>query len=300
MKDIHAEITTRFVTQLEAGTVPWRRPWLSPMNLVSRKPYRGVNNLLLGCSSYKSPYWMTFHQALSLGGNVRKGEKGNMVVFYKFLDRKDANGAAVLREDGTPRTIPFLRYFTVFNLEQIEGIEAPEAVSSTAFDVDLARAQEIVTTAPICPTVLGARAAYSPSLDLIMMPARDRFPNPAEYYYVWGHEAVHATGHASRLARDGIIEPSRFGTDPYAKEELVAELGAAFIGQEAGLLSAMTFDNSAAYLASWIKRLNDDKTLLISASSQAQKAAQYLLGDDPADNQPADSSETSNEPALAA
>ena len=276
--DVYQIITDRLISILEAGAAPWRKPWNygqegGPLNLSSKKHYQGINTFLLACSPYGSPYWLTFKQAVDLGGSVRKGEKGTPVIFWKIYEKEDANA-----EDGKKR-LPVLRYYTVFNVEQCDGIEAPASDESTWNEHDPIEAAEAVILAmPNRPTVEigGMRACYSPSMDRVSVPELFRYEKAEEYYCTMFHELAHATGHESRLNREGITGPHFFGDAVYSREELVAEMAAAFLCGSTGIDNA-TIDNSAAYLQSWIKALRGDKKLAIVAAAQAQKAADYIL-----------------------
>jgi antirestriction protein ArdC len=266
-------ITSRIVEELERGVVPWRKPWrtLLPANLVSKKPYRGINVFLLAMQGYGSQYWLTYRQAQALGGNVRRGEHGTKIVFWKFdtYETETADG------DTEERKSAFLRYYTVFNLEQTEGLKALLALPP-AFPIQ--SAEEIVKGMPNPPAFeQDAQAAYIPSRDVVTMPSRTAFESQAEYYSTLFHELTHSTGHAKRLAREGFDTPQQFGSDSYSREELIAEMGAAMLCGVAGI-SPATVTNSAAYVQSWINRLRGDSRLLVSAASAAQKAADYILG----------------------
>lgn len=278
-RDIYEAITARFIEQLARGTVPWQRPWLSAQNIVSRKPYRGINSLLLGSASFGSPFWISFKQALDLGGHVKKGEKSTPVIYYKFLEKRDADGNLTIRADGTPARVPFIRWSNVFNLEQTEGIEPPALTVAQRTQRPCEKAAEIVAQARLCPIHhIGFAALYSPQRDVIQMPAPGTFRTPEDYYHTLFHEMTHATGHCSRLAREGITEPVKFGSDRYSKEELIAELGASFLSNEAGILNEVQFQNSAAYLASWIQKLENDPRLIVSAAAQGQRASDFIRG----------------------
>jgi len=283
---VYQIITERVIALLEQGTVPWQKPWSgaeqAPQNLISRKPYRGVNVFLLHAMAFESPFWLTFKQAQELGGHVRKGERACPVVFWKWLDlEREATG-----DDSKTKRIPFLRYYSVFNVAQCDGIpsERIPALRATARQHEaIAQAERIVAEMPKCPTIQhgGARACYWPSFDRVDMPKAESFRSGEEYYSVLFHELTHATGHESRLARKGVSgsgdEWSAFGSTPYAKEELVAEMGAAFLCGQAGIVER-TIDNSAAYVGSWLQRLKDDVRLIVTAAAQAQKAADFILG----------------------
>jgi antirestriction protein ArdC len=222
-RDIYEAINERFIERLKRGTVPWQKPWFAAQNIVSRKPYRGINALLLGSTDYQSPFWISFKQALDLGGHVRKGEKSTPVIYYKILEKRDEAGNMMLREDGRPARIPFVRWANVFNLDQTEGIQAPAIATRENTSQPNEKAAAIVQNARLCPIHhAGFASLYSPKDDVI------------------------------RLDREGVTKWARFGSELYSKEELVAELGAAFVSNEAGILDSVRFENSAAYLASWI------------------------------------------------
>jgi antirestriction protein ArdC len=279
--NVYDVITERVIALLEKGTIPWQKPWSTsgdalPRNLVSRKPYRGVNVFLLHAMSYGSPYWLTFKQAQELGGHVRKGEKSTPVVFWRWLEVDERDGRARLKR------VPMLRYYSCFNVAQCEGIEAHEPEGAEREHTPIEAAESIVARMPKLPAIAhgGERACYWPGFDRVDMPGPETFATPEHYYSVLLHELTHATGHASRLNRKGVAgtdgEWSAFGSTPYAKEELVAEMGAAFLCGHAGIVER-TLDNSASYIAGWLKRLRNDGKLVVQAAAQAQKAADYVL-----------------------
>ena len=281
-RDVYALITDRILNRLEAGIVPWQKPWAggnqSPRNLISRKKYRGVNTFLLHAMCYASPYWVTFKQAKELGGNVRKGEKATPVVFWNWIERED--------KDGKPQKIPFLRYYSAFNVDQCDGLESalPAPTEEQRTPDPILSAEEILKSMSDCPPIAhgGGRAAYIPAEDRIVIPHAGTFRSDEEYYSTLFHELTHATGHTSRLNRKGLNDSeagewSAFGSTPYAQEELVAEMGAAFLCGQVGIVER-TLDNSAAYIQGWLKRLRDDQRLVVQAAAQAQKAADYILG----------------------
>ena len=278
-RDIYEAITERFIEQLKTGTVPWQKPWLSAQNIVSQKPYRGINALLLGSAPYTSPFWISFKQALDLGGHVRKGEKSTPVIYYKFLEKRDGAGKLVIRADGTQARVPFIRWSNVFNLDQTEGLTPPTLTIGQTEPPPCEKAAAIVAQAKLCPIHhVGFAAFYSPERDVIQMPAPATFRTTEDYHHTLFHEMIHATGHGSRLDREGITKPVRFGSDRYSREELIAELGAAFLSNEAGILNDVQFQNSAAYLASWIRKLEDDPRLIVSAAAQAQRGSDFVRG----------------------
>jgi antirestriction protein ArdC len=278
-KDIYEIITERFIEQLKKGTVPWQKPWAGVQNIVSKKPYRGINSLILGGSDFQSPYWLTFKQAHDLGGNIKKGEKATPVIYYKLFEKRDGNGALVLGSNGRPTRIPFIRWSNAFNLDQSEGIEPPVQTVVQNPMQPIEKAARIVQEAKICPIYhTGFAAVYSPTEDVIRLPAQKTFRSPEAYYQTLFHEMTHSTGHASRLDREGVTLPIKFGSERYSKEELIAELGASFLSNEAGILNQVQFDNSAAYLGSWIEKFQNDPKMIFTASSQAQKSTDFILG----------------------
>lgn len=283
MKDgnVYEIITERIVALLEKGVIPWQQPWATSagdgmaINLVSKKPYRGINAFLLPAMGFASPYWLSFKQAQDLGGHVRKGEKATPIVFWKWLDVED---------DGEKKRVPMLRYYSGFNAAQCDGIEVPEIKGAvTRESKPIEAAEKIVANMPNAPGIEhgGGRACYSPVLDRVLIPCQEAFRSDEDYYSVLLHELTHATGHQSRLNRKGVAgsdgEWSAFGSTPYAKEELVAEMGAAFLCGHAGI-GERTLDNSAAYIAGWLDRLRNDSRLVVTAAAQTQKAVDYILG----------------------
>jgi antirestriction protein ArdC len=251
-----------------------------PRNLISGREYRGVNVFLLHAMCFQSPFWLTYKQASELGGHVRKGEKACPVVFWKRLSVAD------MTEPTGKKNVPFLRYYSVFNVAQCEDIPAakiPVLNGNQREHCPITEAESIVAGMPKKPDIQfgGGRACYSPSLDVVNMPKPEHFRSGQDYYSVLFHELTHATGHASRLNRKGIGgtdgEWSAFGSTPYAREELVAEMGAAFLSGHAGIVER-TLDNSAAYLQAWLERLKEDRRLIVQAAAQAQRAADFILG----------------------
>lgn len=277
--DVYDRITTRICDLLEAGTVPWHKAWFCessmPRNLISGKKYRGINSFLLGCSDYASPHWLTFKQAKALGGNVRKGEKSTPIIFWQFLEKPD-------KDTGEPVKIPMLKHYNVFNVDQCELPEGkvpaiPEAPSNEFTPIQLC--EQLIDNMPSPPRIVhpGMQPCYQPRVDVVKMPKPELFDGAAEYYSTMFHELTHSTGHESRLKREGITNPARFGSHRYSKEELVAEMGAAFLCGHCGIENA-TIDNSAAYLRHWLEVLKSDSKMVIQAAGAAQKAADYILG----------------------
>jgi antirestriction protein ArdC len=226
---------------------------------------------LLASNGYGSPYWLTYKQATERGGYVRKGEHGTRIVFWKIGTREteDADGDTIERKS------ILLRYYTVFNVEQCDGIPVPEAVPVVN---PIEKCERIVRQMPNPPAMQqDGRAWYRPSTDTVGMPSRSAFNSAEEFYSTLFHELTHSTGHTKRVGRDGSEKLNAFGSEPYSKEELIAEMGAAMLCGVAGI-ERKTLSNSAAYLKSWIDVLKSDSHMVVSAASQAQKAADYIQG----------------------
>jgi antirestriction protein ArdC len=268
-------ITDRITALLEQGTVPWHKPWKArselPRNFVSQKPYRGINVFLLIAMSYESPFWLTCRQANRLGGSVRKGEKACPVVFWKQTTFED-------KESGEPKKKRLLRFYHVFNVAQCEGLKFTPAPVETPAN-GISKPEDIVAHMPQPPLVKHGmtHAYYSPREDCIGLPARERFERTEDYYSTVFHELVHSTGHEKRLNRPTLTESAGYGSNPYCKEELIAEMGAAFLCGQAEI-GERTIDNSAAYIKGWLEQLRQDKMLMVHAAAQAQRAADFILG----------------------
>lgn len=279
--DVYQIVTDRILERLEAGVVPWkhysnlRAVETAPRNYISGKPYHGVNYFLTSMMGFKSPFWMTFNQAKSLDGQVRKGEHAVPIVFWNFVERED-------RETGKAKQIPFLKYFNVFNAEQVDGIDQKTIeITGERETTPNQEAERIVANMPSRPGIVyGAFpiACYSPSEDKVKMTRAELCVSDERFNEVLLHELVHSTGHSSRLNREKDMGGwNAFGSKEYSKEELVAEMGAAFLCSECGLSQA-TIDDSAAYIASWLKVLKGDSKLVVQAAAKAQKAASFILG----------------------
>jgi antirestriction protein ArdC len=280
MSDVYAIVRDRIVKQLEQGVVPWRRPWggtgSEPKNACSRKAYRGINAFLLSAAGYDSPYWLTYRQAGLWGGHVKQGQHAMPVVFWTVREKLDA-------DSGETRRQFVLRYYSCFNVEQCEGL--PDALLATdgpKLDFrPIERCEAILARLPANqPTIAhgGGRAFYRPSDDSVTMPKRESFASAEDYYAVLFHELTHATGHPSRLNREGITAVAPFGSPVYSREELVAEMGSAFLCGHAGIDVPAIQVNEAAYIANWLRVLKGDARLVVTAAAAAQKAADWLLG----------------------
>jgi antirestriction protein ArdC len=278
MPSVYEIITEKIIKQLESDVAPWRQPWTcqSPANLVTQKEYRGLNVFTLAWQGFPSRFWLTFRQATKLGGRIRKGQKSSPVIFWNIGEDLDT-----VTQDGTKETSrPFLlRYYSVFNLSQTEGIDIPASVlQETRTNDPIDTCEQLVTNMPNPPAFKQSdKAWYSPSNDVVGMPARGLFHSSEEYYATQFHELAHSTGHAKRLRRENFDNPISFGSESYSKEELIAEMTAAMLCSVAGI-EQKTLENSADYLKTWIVRLKSDSRLLVSAASQAQKAADFIQG----------------------
>lgn len=293
---INEMITERIIEKIQTtGTLPWKKPWVSvsmmPRNLVTKKPYRGVNVFLLHMMGYGSPYWLSMNQVNQLGGKVRKGEKSCPVVFWKIVEPEDGD------EDKNKR-YAFLRYYRVFNTAQCEGIDhkIPKIEKVTRTHSPIKAAEEILCNMPNPPSMqIGcSQACYIPLFDRVCVPDPEDFISDENFYSACFHEMAHATGHQSRLNRKAITEPNGFGSHAYSQEELVAEMTATFLASECGILPAVE-DNSTAYLSGWIDKLKADPSILIKAGSQAQKAYEFITQPKPA-TKPAEAKKASAQP----
>lgn len=286
--DVYQLVTDRIVQALEAGTIPWHKTWSGgaecAQNYMTKRPYHGINAILTNLSPYDTPYFLTFKQAQSLGGNVRKGAKSLPIVFWKvyFTDGNNkpiSEEEASTKKDAKKRFV--LRYFSIFNIEDIEGIIFEYPKVSTQNIVPLVSGEKIVrcmSQAPKINVAYRSQAFYSPKKDEVYMPEMGQFETGEDYYSTLYHELIHATGHASRLCRPEVMDHIRFGTNPYAKEELVAEMGAAFLCQQTGMSSPKLFTNQAAYIAGWVRQFESDKRFVIQAATKARQAVEFILG----------------------
>lgn len=286
----YEKINERIFELLEKGVVPWHQPWkggrsAAPANFGSKRNYRGINVFLLRAMGFSSRYWLTYNQATEKGGQVRKGEKGCPVVFWKWLEKEETNQQTGEKVTGR---IPLLRYYTVFNLEQIEGIDNPDTIPETdLLDFDpIEAADGVVQAMPQRPVIIHnePRAYYRPATDQINMPRPELFESEEFYYQTLFHEMTHATGHESRLFRRPSAVIRHFGDKEYSQEELVAEMGAAYLCGHCGIIQ-QNEESSAAYIANWLQVLKNNKKMLINAAAQAQKAADFIIGSE--EHQPA-------------
>lgn len=292
---VYEIVTERIIAKLEQGVIPWRKPWRGPgrpLNAISRRPYNGVNFFLLAASRFASPFWLTWNQAKELGGSIREGERSEIVVFWKAYHRDNRDGTQIEEHDpemaddagsleslGARRRF-VLRFYRLWNVEQAElpdNARARFQIETHTID-PIAEAERIIAAMPDPPSIeyRGALAFYRPSTDTVVIPPRETFVSPEGLYESIFHELLHSTGHPKRLARPGIAESIHFGSERYSREELISELGAAFLCATAGIDNA-TLENHAAYLKGWLDALKADKRAIVQAAAQAQRGADYVL-----------------------
>lgn len=278
---IYEQVTDKIISLLEKGVIPWQKPWKSgnielAKNMISKKEYQGINFFITNSMGYSSPLWGTYNQILSKGGQVKAGEKGTIIVFWKTFNVKEKNS----KGEEKNKTVPLLRYFHVFNAEQCENLSFSEAkAEETLTHLPLEACEKIKEGFPLGMPELRhneARAFYSPSQDFINLPMMNLYTNVEEYYQTLFHECIHATGHKSRLNRATLNDIHFWGDENYSQEELVAEMGASYLAAVAGI-DNVTIENSTSYLQGWLHALRKDSKLLIKAAAQAQKAVDYLL-----------------------
>lgn len=279
-KSVYEMVTERIISQLEKGIIPWARPWTGvrsgAYNRISKKPYSLLNQMLL---QHDGEY-ATFKQWQDLGGHVRKGEKSEIVCFWKIQPVEEE------QEDGTKavKQIPLLRYYNVFHISQVDGVE-PLPQEELNNDIQpIEKADRIIIDYVTREHInfqekKSNKAFYSPSNDMVIVPLKEQYLNINEYYSTAFHELTHSTGHKARLDRlcNGTV--AAFGSETYSKEELVAEIGSASLMNIIGIETVKSFENSSAYIQNWLQVLKNDVKFIISASSKAEKAVDYILGD---------------------
>ena len=302
--DVYSRVTAKIVADLEKGVRPWMKPWNAehaagritrPLR-ASGQPYKGVNVLMLWGEAfdkgYVCPIWMTFKQALELGGQVRKGEHGSLVVYADRIRRSETDE----KGDAVEREIPFMKGYTVFNCEQVDGLPEhfyfkPDAPLPHAQRIEAA--DRFFAATGIILRHGGNRAYYAEGPDAVQMPPFESFRDAESYAATLAHECIHATKHPKRLARE--FGRKRWGDEGYAAEELVAELGSAFLCADLGITPDIREDH-AAYIASWLEVLKRDSRAVFTASAHAQRAADFLHGLQPQASEP----ETDDQAASAA
>lgn len=279
--DLYQIVTDKVIELLEQGVVPWQRPWKEngmPINMLSKRPYRGINLWLLNALPYESNCFFTWDQIKALGGSVLKDEKGHIIVFWKNVKKKPEEKNA----DGSFATAPMLRYYKVFNLEQCKDIPVSivpvqEAWKSPDPIMECESILNNIADMPLISFKGKAAAYYNVETDEITMPKMKDFKTSHSYYATLWHELVHATGATKRLDRKTLVDRTSFGSESYAQEELIAEMGAAFLCQFTSILP-FEIANHAAYIQGWLDVLKNDKKCIITAAGGAQKAVDWILG----------------------
>ena len=270
MQPAYEIITNRIIEQLEKGVIPWQKPWkggLTSSNFVSKYEYHGINRLMTNMMGFTTPYWVTFHQVNSLGGRIKKTEHGTPIIYFDIKE-KEVNGIK--------DKYILVKYSTVFNLEQTT-LEIPVVEPVTKEFTPIENAELIVTNYINGPKIefKDTQTYYMPSTDTVNMLKRENYLSPEHYYYCLYHELSHSTGHHSRLNREGISSDSLHSKHSYSYEELIAELSSSF------LLNAIGLDfiqQHSSYISGWLSVLKNDSKFVIKAASEAEKAANYILG----------------------
>lgn len=272
-RDVYQEVTDRIIAQLEQGVIPWHKPWIGSNLAISHstgRAYSLLNQFILD----RGGEYLTFNQVKQAGGKVKKGAKAGMVVFWKWLEKDDEENP------GEKKRIPFLKYFNVFHIDDCEGVKHKYTQENPCICEPVDAADEIIANYLTRSGVklaheAGGRAFYNPGADSVTLPLIDQFLDISEYYSTAFHELTHSTGHESRLNR--LSKTAHFGNEEYSKEELVAEIGAATLVNHVGLETSNSLTNSAAYCQSWLKALQNDKRMIVSAAGQAEKACNLIL-----------------------
>ncbi|MFH2141275.1 MAG: ArdC-like ssDNA-binding domain-containing protein [Bacteroidota bacterium] len=274
-KDVYEIVTNRIIEHLEKGVIPWQKPWTEaghPKNLITGKNYKGINVWLLSTLNYAQNYFLTFKQVKELGGQVKKGEKSQEVIFWKWLERED-------EEDGNKKNIPLLKYYNVFNIDQCDGIPIEKIPPKIERQNDpIETCEKIINEMQKRPEIRNKeqQAYYHKIDDYINIPKTESFLSSESYYGALFHELVHSTGHKERLDRKELTQSKGFRTNDYAVEELTAEMGASYLKSLSGI-PIEQLENNAAYIQGWLERLKKDKKFIVYASAQAQKATDYIL-----------------------
>jgi antirestriction protein ArdC len=277
--DVYQLVTDQIIALLEQGIVPWQKPWADagiPMNLLSKRQYRGINLWLLLSLNYEKNCFLTWEQIKSIGGSVNQGEHGHIVVFWKPVQKTTEE-----QNDEKQKSAPMLRYYKVFNIAQCRDIPEhliPVIEPGISEFEPIEHCDAIIVNMPNCPVIQHKeqRAYYSPDRDLINMPKKKSFKTIDSYYSTLFHELVHSTGSEKRLGRKTLKDMAPFGSETYALEELVAEMGSAYLCRFSGILTNQ-ITNTVAYLDNWLGVFKKDKRFLITAAGQAQKAVDFVL-----------------------
>ncbi len=284
--DIYQMVTDKIIECLDEGVVPWRKTWNDyglPRNFISQKPYRGINSILLSLTKHEFPVFLTVKQVNDLGHTVRKGSKSHLVVFYK-KSLQDEDGKYIKgnigenREGLTERFL--LRYYRVFNIADVEGLEVTLSKRHTSENVKIQACESVVENMIDAPTISYSdlrQCSYNRHTDEIKMPEINSFDSSHEFYNTLFHELTHATGHPKRLDRESLTKSKGFGDSYYSKDELIAEIGATFLCSITGVLREEIAENNSAYIQGWLEVLKEDQRLIFRAAKEAQKAVDWIL-----------------------
>ena len=279
--NLYEMVTQKFVTIFESGVVPWQISWKTkngmPRNLITNRPYAGINLWTLLSKKFESPYYLTFEQARDYGFLIKKGEKASMVFYWKIIESTG--------KEGINKRTPVLSYYNIFNLTQIEGYSPRKISRLENFEYScnsIALADQIIYEWKDCPEIMWDydRAYYAPGMDTVCMPNPDTFANDERCYSTLFHELVHSTGHRCRLGRHEKIKDHQFSSQDFTQEELVAEMGAAYLCGITGI-EPPAIENKSEYIKNWIKTFQLDPTVLVLAATQAQYAVYYILNQQP-------------------
>lgn len=288
-RDLYEEVTEKIIRMIELGVAPWRRTWSTyglARNYATGHIYTGINLLLMNNTSHLIPYFMTYAQIKERGGHIKQGAKAEMVIYFNVY-YKDANDQTLEKEDARIRLssgediqiLKFIKYYNVFNIADIKGIEFKLTEIRLSPNEKIAHCEQIIEHMPNPPEIKvekSNRAFYSPIFDFIVMPAREQFESAEAYYATLFHELIHSTGHIKRLGREEVVNLTGFGSVPYCREELVAEMGASFLCSIAQIDYSDLFENSAAYLSGWLTKLRADSRFIFKAAAEGQKAVEYI------------------------
>jgi antirestriction protein ArdC len=276
-KDVYSIINEKIIECLERQSVPWQQSWTNgglPQNIISKRYYRGINVPLLAMEGYEHNLFVTFQQLKSIGGKIRKGEKGHIVVYWNRVEKSIEQVDEPDAQKDKKKAV--LRYYYVFNISQCENI--PEKYLPATREAEaIPSCESIVTGMPQCPPIRHKeqKAFYHPADDYVNMPKKRSFKSDAAYYSTLFHELMHSTGHASRLSRSGVTGTAEFGGEAYSQEELIAEIGACYLQSHTGITSE--FDSSASYIQGWLTKLKNDKRFIFIAFTAAQRAIDFIL-----------------------
>ncbi|SFE00627.1 Antirestriction protein ArdC [Thermoanaerobacter thermohydrosulfuricus] len=289
---VYKIVTEKIIKKLQEGIIPWKQGWIGnpPINYITRKPYRGINRLLLS----KGGEYLTFNQIEKLKGKIKKGSKAEIVIFYKIYEKT----VTKINENGEEiqevKRFPVLRYYNIFHISDVEGI--PSKLQKIQHN-PIQEAEKAIAGYTDRPPIIHDdpnTAAYYPIRDIINVPAMEYFEKGEEYYSTLFHELIHSTGHQKRLKRfTNDIEQHIFGSESYSKEELIAEIGAAMLCEHVGILNS-TINNNVAYIQAWLEKLNSNEKLIIQAANEAQKAVDYILNVNNEENEKEEEEEGGN------